>query len=379
MGKKPTFLHSYAHEGPVKSKPEVTTLRVRPYQLMCAICSLGGPLPNDGRTEKERLQAGRLRNGGPLPKDGRVEKVDRLKAAVRENPDVPITLVCNAGDLFAHQDPGTADDTPEGADYNRKRDLDILQKMNWPPGITLPARVIFMSLFSTKRRPQPIPTAEGVCGYGPMSVPGWEGCPKTQSGDYEKGLTLGVGSLIPQRPAEEMAQAKEESLAAMYAAGEVTVRPHLLLCAVCQYAAGERPPFLPDNLPEFLQMILKEKPDINIRFVREADWMMCGPCPYRVPGKNACSNVVGSGGLSNEKRDLDVLQQLGLHFGSVMKARDLYRLIFEKVTKSMTTCKREGSGPTSVWWDRGCGDPNPETRHQLYEQGREELKDKFNP
>jgi hypothetical protein len=101
------------------------------------------------------------------------------------------------------------------------------------------------------------------------------------------------------------------------------------------------------------------------------------PCPQRVPGSNSCSNIQASGGLSNEKRDLDVLQQLGLHFGSVMKARDLYRLIFEKITTSMTTCARNGKGPTSVWWDRGCGDPNPETRHTLFETGREELKDKF--
>lgn len=331
-----------------------TPLRVRPYQLLCAICSLGGP----------------------LPKDARIGPVERLKAALRENPDVPITLVCNAGDLWAWQDPGTAEDTPEGADFNRKRDLDILQRMNWPPGITLPARVIFMSLFPLKRRPTPIPTAEGICGYA-AAAPGWEGCPKARSGDYEKGLQMGVGALIPPRDDAEMAREKQATLDAMYAAGEVRLRPHLLLCAVCQYAAGERPPFKPDNLPEFLQMVLKEKPDIPVRLVRQADPMMCGPCPQRVSVSNSCTNVQGSGGLSNEKRDLDVLQHLGLHYGSVMRARDLYRLIFEKVTTSMTTCKREGSGPTSVWWDRGCGDPNPETRHRLFEKGREELKDNF--
>jgi hypothetical protein len=338
-----------------KHSTNATPLKVRPYQLLCAICSLGGP----------------------LPKDGRVEKVDHLKAAIRENPDVPLTLVCNAGDLFAYQDPGPAEDTPEGADYNRKRDLDILQRMNWPPGITLPARVIFLSLFPVRRRPLPIPTTDGICGYGETSVPGWKGCPKARSGDYEKGLQLGSAALMPPRAEAEMAREKASSLEAMYAAGEVRLRPHLLLCAVCQYAAGERPPFKPDDLPEFLQMILKDKPDIPVRLVRQADWMMCGPCPQRVPGLNGCANIQGAGGLSNEKRDLDVLQQLGLHYGDVIKARDLYRLIFAKIRTSLTTCARNGNGPTSVWWDRGCGDPNPETRHKLYETGREELKDKF--
>jgi hypothetical protein len=76
---------------------------VRPYHLLCTICALG-----EGRRT-------------------------RLAEAVRERPDRPLRIVCNAGDVYAYQDPGTADDTPEGADYNRKRDLDILQRMSWPP------------------------------------------------------------------------------------------------------------------------------------------------------------------------------------------------------------------------------------------------------
>lgn len=339
---------------PASTSPSVPPLRIRPYQLLCAVCSLGGPLPDDARV-------------GP---------VKRLKAAILENPDVPVTLVCNAGDLWAWQDPGVAEDTPEGADYNRKRDLDILQRMNWSPGITLPARVIFRMLVPSKKRPSPIPTTEGICGYG-TRAPGWEGCLKARSGDYEKGLHRGVEALIAPRDGAEMAREKHASLEAMREAREVRMRPHLLLCAVCQFAGGTRPPFEPDNLPEFLQMLLEEKPDIPVRLVRQADWMICGPCPQRVVGSNSCANVQGAGGLSNEKRDLDVLQQLGLHFGSVMKASELYRLIFEKVATSMTTCKREGNGSTSVWWDSGCGDPNPKTRHQLFETGREELKGRF--
>lgn len=62
-----------------------------------------------------------------------------------------------------------------------------------------------------------------------------------------------------------------------------------------------------------------------------ADWMTCAPCPNRAGGPNACVNVLGSGGLSNQKRDLDMLQKLGLEYGSTMKARDLFRRIFEKI------------------------------------------------
>ena len=96
-------------------------------------------------------------------------------------------------------------------------------------------------------------------------------------------------------------------------------------------AAARGPPYKADNLPELLQLILTKKPDVPIKMARQADWMMCGPCPSRVAKLNACVNVLGSGGLSNEKRDLDMLQKLGLNFGSVMPARKLYQLIFERI------------------------------------------------
>jgi hypothetical protein len=174
-----------------------------------------------------------------------------------------------------------------------------------------------------------------------------------------------------------MAAEKAASVKAMETADEIRLRPHLLLCAVCQYAGGMRPPFKPDNLPELLHMILTEKPDVPIRFVRQADWLMCAPCPHRVPVLNACANVQGAGGLSNEKRDLDVLQQLGLHFGDVRKAGDLYRLIFRRVGTTMATCPRPGNPPTSPWWDRSCGESDPAARHRLYEDGRDELANRF--
>jgi hypothetical protein len=124
-------------------------------------------------------------------------------------------------------------------------------------------------------------------------------------------------------------------------------------------------------------MVLNERPDVLVRLARQADWMMCAPCPHRVPALNACVNVLGSGGLSNEKRDLDVLHQLGLRYGSTMKARELYRLVFARIRTSLDICGREGNCCPSIWWDRSCGDPDPKTRHRLYEEGREELMSLF--
>jgi hypothetical protein len=316
-------------------------MTIRPYQLLCLICSLG-----------ER--------GGP--KEATLKK---LAARIRGEPDLPLTLVCNAGDVYVFQDPGVAGDTPEGRDFNRKRDLDILQRMGWPPGVTLPARTALKMIH------QQIPSVAGLCGYAHATSAAWKGCPKARSGAYARGHKKGLSTLLPPRNKAEMVREKTKSMRALRAATVVTIRPHLLLCAVCQYGSGLRPPYADDNLPELLDLILHKNPDVMIKMARQADWMMCGPCPNRAPKLNACVNVLGSGGLSNEKRDLDLLQILGLEFGSTMKARDLLRLILEKIPTTQTVCARSNGSP-SVWWD-GCGEYNLKRGHPGYAKGRRKL------
>ena len=324
-------------------------LRVRPYQLLCVICSLGAADPTDPRGEKIRP----------------------LLAAVRQHPDTPLTLVCNAGDVYSFQDPGDDEDTPEGRDFNRKRDLDIMAIMSWPPGTTLPARAVFQSLLKH------LVAVRGICGDPDAPAAAWKGCPKATSGNYEKGRTLGLDAIIPPRSPDELAREKEASLATLHAGKGVKIRPHLLLCAVCQYGSGVRAPYKDDNLPEFLEMVLSTNPDVPVTMVRGADcWMMCAPCPRWEPGQRACVNVLGSGGLSNEKRDLDTLRELGLQFGSTLKARELYRLVFERIPSTQGICKRPGNVSPCVWWD-DCGESNVKAGNQDYEKGRKELLEKL--
>lgn len=138
-------------------------LKLRPYQLLCLICSAEGDDP------------------GILG-----EKLKRVRDAIRENPDVPITLVCNAGDVYCYQDPGTEDDTPEGTDYNRKRDLDMLQKLGLGIGSTMKARDLFRLIFER------IPTTKDICGReNAMPSVWWDGCGESNRSkgneNYEKG------------------------------------------------------------------------------------------------------------------------------------------------------------------------------------------------
>ena len=332
-----------AEQGKPCGKGECPALTVRPHQLLCVVCSIGAP------------EAGKESG-----------KTKAIREAVKAHPDMPITVACNAGDVYVYQDPGTKEDTPEGRDFNRKRDLDILQRLDLAPGSTLPARTLFMRVLKQ------IASVAGICGYAAVTSDAWQGCPKAKSGNYEKGHQKGIGALVPPRSEEEMAKEKVASLKAMYAAKEVTIRPHILLCAVCQYGGGTRPPLKADNLPELIQMILHKRPDVLIKLVEGADWMMCAPCPNRATALNACVNVLGAGGLSNQKRDLDMLQTLGLEYGSTMKARDLYRLIFAKIPTTVEICKRVGNCCPSVWWDP-CGERDAKQGNPTYEKGRKEL------
>jgi hypothetical protein len=340
---EPACQNTTEGRAPAAAHPGIT---LRPYQLLCLICSLG-------------------EHDAP-PQGG---KLNEVLQTIRATPDTPLRLCCNAGDVYVYQDPGTADDTPEGRDFNRKRDLDILQRMNWPPGVTLPARTAILCLMKH------ITTVAGICGYDAVTSAAWRGCAKAHSGCYEKGLQKGIAALIPPRSEAEMVREKEKSIQALNSAQRVTVRPHILLCAVCQYGGGLRPPYKADNLPELLDLILHKNPDVLITLARQADWMMCAPCPQRVPELNACVNVLGSGGLSNEKRDLDLLQKLGLEFGSTLRAAELFRRIFEQVRTTQELCQRSNPCP-SVWWD-GCGESNLKQGHPGYEKGRHELMVKF--
>lgn len=320
--------------------PKYPGLTLRPYQLLCAVCALaeGHPAGGDRKTR-------------------------RLLAAVRKNPDLPITLRCNVGEVFAYQDPGTAEDTPEGAEYNVKRDLEILHRLNLAPGSTLPARILFSRLLDR------IEDAAAICGGAPDSTAAaWQGCPWAGSGSYARGHAKGLAAIIPCRGAPDMAADKAASLDAMYQAEVKKVRPHILLCSVCQYGAGTRPPFPEDNLPELVALILRE-PDTLIQLVPHADWMMCAPCPSRAPSLNACVNNRGSGGLPNHLRDLRVLQKLGLTYGATMKARELYRRLFERLAGTLEVCGYDVARP-SVWWT-GCGCVTSNSEN--FEKGRQLL------
>ncbi|OGV71445.1 MAG: hypothetical protein A2269_00620 [Lentisphaerae bacterium RIFOXYA12_FULL_60_10] len=318
---------------------KIPAMTLRPYQLIYAVCALD--------------------EQGTLPANPAIRS---LLDSVRKEPDLPITLQCNVGEVFSYQDPGTKEDTPEGSEFNVRRDLEILHKLNLAPGCTLPARIIFNRLFDF------IETLDGICVYNTTTSDAWRGNTRAVADAYARGRAKGISALLPVRSEPDMKQSKTESIAAMHKADAIDVRPHILVCSVCQYGNGTRPPFAEDNLPELLALIL-EKPGVRIRLAPHADWMMCAPCPYRESSLNACVNNKGTGGLPNQLRDLRVLQILGQRFGDVVDARELYRRLLERIPGTLALCRLEPARP-SVWWS-GCGSATADS--PAYFRGREQL------
>jgi hypothetical protein len=210
-----------------------------------------------------------------------------------------------------------------------------------------------------------------------LAVPNW----RSQLDFSEADVPAAESSdaLIVPRTREERAEAKRQSLEAMYDADAITVRPHILLCSVCQYGEGVRPPFETDNLPEMLKFVL-ENPDTKIRLAENADWMMCAPCPsmqkHRIYDFPVCVNGKGCCGLTSQLRDVRTLRALGLCYGDVMNAWELYRRILERIESTVPVCGTISKGvqEPSVWYDE-CGLHSVSS--SVYDKGRDELIREF--
>jgi len=302
-------------------------LQVRPYQLMCIVCRIG---------------QGKARDLGDA-------RLTEILAAGREDPKRPIRLRLNTESVYAYRNPGTDENTPEGELFNTKRDLDIIQKLGLVPGDTRPAIDLFERLLLD------IPTAKGICGYGAVTSGTWSGCSQADSGAYEKGHKRGIKAIIPPRDAQEKADYKETSVAAIHKAKALQIRPHHLMCMSCFY--GDRmeklEPIKEDNLFEAIDAIHKN-PDIPVTLVPGC-CMICPPCSHYDPETNLCLGGK-SMALRDQKKDLDVLQKLGLKYGDSLPARKLYERLYERIPSTRDICGYGDGRERAREW-RICGDP----------------------
>ena len=300
-------------------------LHVRPYELLCLICRRG-------------------RADTPVP--AAADRLAELAAAIRRDPGQPVTVRANADGVYRYQNPGRANDTPEGALFNEWRDQQILHRLGLVPGATRPARELLDRVLKE------IASARDVCGGAADAPVAWRGCPRAASGAYEQGRALGLAVHVPPRPAAELAVAKQESAAAVLAARPLRLRPHHLMCMACFHGGRTDPaPIADDNLAEALAVIAGD-PEYPVELVRGC-CQICPPCPSYDPASNVCTSASGMS-LRDQKKDLDLLRLLGLQYGDVRPARELYTRIFAAVDSTQRICGHgDGIKRAREWF--GCG------------------------
>ncbi len=288
-------------------------------QLLSTVCILGGaecPLLDRDRAE---------------------EILDKVK----QDPTVTIRLESNADEV-----PHYSNVDPEDA-FNRKRDLDVLQRLGLVPGSVRRARYLYTLLFER------IETPSTICAY---DTAGWEGCPLAQSGAYESVRARGWQAVVYQRSDEEMREYRERNVKQIAEGEQLYVRPHHLMCLCCWYAGGQgQSPRPNDTLYEILQRIQRE-PDVPITLV-EGCCQACECCDGFHPETGRC---VHAGGLIRDfKKDLDVFQRLGLMPGATMGAKELFNLLFERVPSVRDVCAYGDGVVRSEEWQI-CGSVDQE-------------------
>ncbi len=301
-----------------------TAITMQARHLLSTVCTLGGaacPL-----MQKERAQ----------------EVLD----AVKRDPTVTIRLESSADEMPHYED---LDDEyysaldPEEI-LNRKRDLDVLQRLGLVPGSVRRARYLYELLFER------IETPDGICAY---DTPGWEGCPLARGGAYESVRAQGWRAVVYCRTDEEREEYRERNVEAIYNGERLYVRPHHLMCLCCWYAGGEGDAPRPnDSIYEILQRIRRE-PEVPIVLV-EGCCEVCDCCDGFHPETGRC--VHGGGLIRDYKKDLDVLQKLGLMPGATMKANELFDLLFERIASTREICGYEDGIVRAQEWTI-CGGP----------------------
>jgi hypothetical protein len=301
---------------------------IRPYQLLSTVCVLGG-------AKCPLMEAGKA--AGVLDK-------------VKTDPTTTIRLESNVDEIPRYTSMGPADHaSPDTQDVlNRKRDLDVLQRLGLVPGDTRRARYLYELLFSR------IETPDNICAY---KTKGWEGCSLAHSGAYESVHAKGWMAVVYNRSEQERGEYRQRNADRIKSNKGLFVRPHHLMCLSCWYGDGkDLTPRSNDTIYEILQRVRSE-PDVPITLV-EGTCMACDCCDGFNPATGRCVHSCGL--IRDYKKDLDCFQKLGLMPGTTMKARELFTLLFERIPSTRDICAYgDGVVRSNEWLICSSPDGNP--------------------
>lgn len=298
---------------------------IRAHQLLSLVCVLGG-------AKCPLIESGKAR-----------ELLERLAS----DPTTTIRLMSNADEIphYTKLEAGARPSQDAQEVLNRKRDLDVLQRLGLAPGDTRRARYLYELLF--KR----IETLKGICAHDTV---GWEGCPLAKDGTYERVRAKGWKAVVYCRTDQEREQYRRRSVQRAEKDERLFVRPHHLMCLSCWYAGGKnKSPRSNDTIYEIWQRIRRE-PDVPITLV-EGTCMACDCCDGFHPANGRCVHSCGL--IRDYKKDLDVFQKLGLMPGATMKARELFVLLFQRIPSTRDICAYGDGIERSEEW-RICSGPD---------------------
>lgn len=273
-------------------------------------------------------------------------EAENIAAILKDDASTAIRITSSADALPHYTCFGScgADADPEAV-FNRKRDLDVLQRLGLTPGTVVRARYLYELLFER------LATPDGICAY---DTENWSGCPHARSGAYERVRAQGWQAMVHARSEEEMKAARAANAAAIATAERLYIRPHHLMCYACSYAGGENPGPRPNDTLHELFERMRNDPDVPVTLV-EGCCMACDCCDGFVPENGRC---VHAGGLIRDyKKDLDVFQKLGLMPGATLPARELVALVFERIPSTRDICAYGTGTVTAHAWSI-CGGPD---------------------
>ena len=301
-----------------------------------------------------------VRGGADCPLFDNKECAQAILDRVKADPTVSIRLTSDA-DRIPHFTTITTDDyrkTKSEGVFNRKRDLDVFQRLGLAPGDTRRARYLYELLL------QRIESPDGICSY---DTPNWEGCELARSGAYESVRARGWEEIVFDRTAEDKAESRRKSVERIRNDPVICMRPHHLMCMSCWAGStggeGERSN---DTLDEIYRRICSD-PDLEIMLV-EGNCEACYCCDGFHPDTTRCVHSCGL--IRDYKKDLDLFQKLGLMPGDTRNARELLKLIYERVPSTVEICGY-GTGIVNGQEWTICGGPEGNAG---YAKARETVK-----
>ncbi len=300
------------------SDRDTNCVAIRPGRLLCLKCMNGG---------------------GCLP-FMEEEKLDEKLELIKNNPQIHIKLETSFDEMGARSLMFFKQTTQE-----RKRDLDVLQKLGLLPGDVRIARDLY-ELIALR-----IKDVKEICGYNGMEGSKWPACPLADQNYYANG-NQGINLLNDK---EVMSYWKEISCKEIEEAQVFKVRAHHMLCIICYISRDDfkngYEPLAEDNLYE-MWMKMRENPDIPVTLIEgPGDCMVCPPCYGFDNERKLC--FVGCH-LRDRKKDADTFQKLDMLPGDTLPAREIVRRIYERIPSSFGICSFEYE---SAYQWKGCSGP----------------------